>query len=52
MVNMLAEGGVLINKGTNGRWRELLSEADVKEYEEKADSNLGKECAHWLATGE
>ena len=41
----LAEGGGLVNKGTIGRWGELLSEADVKEYEEIAESNLGKECA-------
>ena len=52
LLNMLAEGGVLVNKGTIGRWRDLLSEADIKEYEEIAECNLGKECAHWLATGE
>ena len=50
--NILVEGGGIVHKGTIGRWRELLSEADVKEYEETAKSNLGKECAHWLATGE
>ena len=48
----LADGGSLVNKGTIGRWGELLSVADVKEYEEIAESSLGKECAQWLATGE
>jgi len=40
-----------INKGTNGRWRDLLSAEDVKMYEEKAIAELGEECASWLAEG-
>jgi aryl sulfotransferase len=48
------KGGVktFINKGTNGRWKETLSEAESAEYEAKALAELGPECAHWLATGE
>ncbi len=48
------EGGAktFINKGTNGRWRDVLSEADIEKYETYASKNLSKECAQWLATGE
>ncbi len=41
-----------INKGTNGRWKETLTEAESAEYEGKALAELGPECALWLATGE
>jgi len=45
-------GETFINKGTNGRWRDLLSADDVKAYEARALRELGPDCAHWLATGE
>lgn len=47
------DGGaeVFINKGINGRWRDLLSADDVARYEARAEAELGKDCAHWLATG-
>ena len=41
-----------INKGVNGRWRDVLSAADCANYEARALANLGPACAHWLATGE
>ncbi len=48
------EGGakVFINKGTNGRWRDTLTQEDIEAYEARAIAELGPECAHWLATGE
>ncbi|TNC62131.1 sulfotransferase domain-containing protein [Rubellimicrobium roseum] len=48
------EGGAstFINKGTNGRWQGILSEAEVTEYEARAVRELGYHCAHWLKTGE
>ena len=48
------DGGAqtFIHKGTNGRWRDVLSEADCRWYEETAVRELGGQCAHWLATGE
>ena len=48
------EGGAatFIHKGTNGRWRDRLTEADIRNYEARARLELGEECAHWLATGE
>ncbi len=47
------EGGaeVFINKGTNGRWADVLTAEDSAQYETKALSELGEECARWLATG-
>lgn len=53
--NDLFQGGLkksFINKGTNGRWRELLSADDIRKYEAIAASRLTPDCAHWLATGE
>jgi len=41
-----------IHKGTNGRWRDVLTAEDCARYESLARSQLGTECAHWLATGE
>jgi aryl sulfotransferase len=48
------EGGAktFINKGTNGRWRDVLSPAECRKYEEMALARLGPDCARWLATGE
>jgi aryl sulfotransferase len=43
---------VFINKGVNGRWRERLSNETSARYEERAEAELGPECARWLATGE
>ncbi len=40
-----------INKGTNGRWRDTLSAAEIAAYEAKALKELGPQCARWLAEG-
>ena len=40
-----------INKGTNGRWRDILSSAEIEEYEQQAINELGQPCAKWLAQG-
>ena len=47
------EGGAktFIHKGTNGRWKDLLSAQDNRKYESRAKEELGEACAHWLATG-
>lgn len=37
-----------IYKGTNGRWRKILTESDLAKYEEAALKHLGTECFHWL----
>ncbi|HEY2835724.1 MAG TPA: sulfotransferase domain-containing protein [Rhizomicrobium sp.] len=38
-----------INKGTNGRWRDMLTAADTVAYEAKALAELGPDCAAWLS---
>ena len=49
----LWEGGAetFINKGTNGRWKGMLTPADVEAYKTRAIKELGPECAAWLAGG-
>ena len=48
------EGGAksFIYKGTNGRWRDVLTEEDSVQYEALAVEKLGPDCARWLAIGE
>src|SRR5579871_5815972 len=43
----LWEGGAttFINKGTNGRWTDLLAESDIRAYQERARAELGGDCA-------
>ncbi|NND71985.1 MAG: sulfotransferase domain-containing protein [Rhodothermales bacterium] len=47
------DGGAstFINKGTNGRWKESLSEMESKTYEERAVRELGESAAYWLKSG-
>jgi aryl sulfotransferase len=47
------DGGAqtFVHKGTNGRWRDTLTEEDVARYEEMALTELGRPCAQWLAHG-
>jgi aryl sulfotransferase len=40
-------GKCFINKGTNGRWRDVLPPADCAAY----DARAREECARWLANG-
>ena len=40
------------NKGTNGRWTELLTAQDVTAYDARARAEPGEDGAYWLATGE
>jgi len=48
------DGGAqtFIHKGTNGRWRDILTPEEIQQYEQIAQAQLGATCAHWLATGE
>jgi aryl sulfotransferase len=48
------DGGAqtFINKGTNGRWREVLTPDECAKYDSRAINELSPECAHWLETGE
>ena len=40
-----------INRGTNGRWRDTLSAAEIAAYDARAGAELGPACAAWLAKG-
>jgi aryl sulfotransferase len=47
------DGGaeVFIHKGQNGRWRDILTAEDCRDYEERAEKELGVDCARWLREG-
>lgn len=47
------DGGAetFIHKGVNGRWCDVLTAAEINEYEQRAMSELGPDCARWLANG-
>ena len=47
------QGGAqtFIHKGTNGRWRGVLSDADLALYQEAMKRTLTPECAAWLERG-
>ena len=40
-----------INKGSNGRWKNVLTQEESLAYEERAVEELGEECAAWLKNG-
>ncbi|HEV2365387.1 MAG TPA: sulfotransferase domain-containing protein [Caulobacteraceae bacterium] len=40
------------NKGSNGRWKDVLSPAEIARCDEVAARHLPSDCAHWLKTGE
>lgn len=44
-------GATFINKGANGRWRDVLTADDCARYDARARAELGDECAAWLANG-
>ncbi len=48
------EGGgkSFINKGTNGRWRGVLTDDELAAYDAAVAERLTPDAAHWLATGE
>lgn len=54
MLDEVFEGGAraFVHRGTNGRWRDVLTPSDIYKYEVRAGDSLSPECAHWLATGE
>lgn len=50
---MFAEGGSerFFNKGTNGRWRDVLTADDLARYDGKVRESLTPELAAWLESG-
>ena len=45
-------GATFFNKGTNGRWKDALTAADLEKYDRLVRENLTPDCARWMATGE
>jgi aryl sulfotransferase len=47
------EGGAqsFLFKGTNGRWRDVLTAAEIEAYHKRAAEFLPREAAHWLEDG-
>jgi aryl sulfotransferase len=45
-------GDTFIHRGTNGRWRDVLTPEDLVFYEAIAAQHLSADCRQWLATGE
>ncbi len=47
------QGGAksFVYKGSNGRWRDVLTPEDIAKYHVHAARNLSADCAKWLATG-
>lgn len=44
-------GDAFINKGTNGRWKNVLSEEQLAKYDAKVKEKLSPEAAAWLEHG-
>ncbi len=38
-------------KGTNGRWHNVLTDADLELYHAAVGRELSPDCAHWLENG-
>ncbi|SRR6266508_6237575 len=47
------EGGAqsFLFRGTNGRWRDVLTEGELQRYQQRVDELLPLEAAHWLEHG-
>ena len=45
-------GETFMFKGTNGRWRDVLSESDLALYEAAKQKAMTPEAARWLESGE
>jgi aryl sulfotransferase len=39
------------HKGTNGRWKDILSADELRLYGEAMRKTLPPDCAHWLEHG-
>jgi aryl sulfotransferase len=52
-LNRFFEGGAetFINKGTNGRWRDVLTQAEIDRCDQIAAQELTPDCAAWLRDG-
>jgi len=44
-------GGTFFHKGTNGRWKDVLTPEEIARCDEVAARRLTPDCARWLKTG-
>ena len=51
MVVLKGGSNTFFHKGTNGRWREVLSADELILYDSAADRELTPECRRWLEHG-
>jgi aryl sulfotransferase len=53
MADMIWKGGgqTFIHKGTNGRWKDVLTEDELALYHETMRKTLPPDCARWLEDG-
>lgn len=49
---LLKDGSVFVNRGTNGRWRDVLTPKDNARYYAEAQRHLSPDAARWLETAE
>ena len=49
--NFVGGGESFLHKGTNGRWRDVLSEGELARYEAAVAKFLTPELAAWLERG-
>jgi aryl sulfotransferase len=49
VTELFREGGkTFMNKGTNGRWKGVLTEAELDQCRAAVERELTAECANWL----
>lgn len=53
MAKIFFDGGadVFIHKGTNGRWRDVMTAAQLTQYDKRVSELLEPDCARWLERG-
>ena len=49
--SFLDKGESFMNRGVNGRWRDVLNAEEIARCDDVAARHLSPDCAHWLTTG-
>ncbi len=50
--NLMSGGAqTFFHRGSNGRWKEVLTEGDLDLYEAAVAREMSEECARWLEGG-
>ena len=49
--NLKGGADTFLNKGTNGRWRDVLSASELALYDTACDRALSPDCREWLEIG-